>query len=375
MNSFRIKRTIVAPALAIASLALALPLTAHATGERATPGAPLVKTGGVGRVTGTTAVLEGTIDPRTYTTTYYFEYGPTSAFGKQTASGTLEGGATATRTKRVNASATGFQSGYYYRLIATNSLGTEQGLPVKYTPKPTKTVKKKSEFVLPKTFAPIPLGGTFVLTGTLTGTGNAGRAIVLQATPYPYTAPYANVSGPILTSATGAFSFHVSALSTSTKFRVVTVATAATVPVISAIVPEQVTVRVVLKARVSGKKGFVRLYGTVTPAEVGAHVFIQLEKIPKPKTEKPGKLEKPQKEGKHERSEKEPVPTFATKFDTVVKRATRSISRFSVVVSIADAGHYRALVQVKPGPVASGHSNSVLLNAPAKKTKHKKKKA
>jgi hypothetical protein len=375
MNNFRITRMIVSLALALVGFALALTPVSLAVGEKTTPGAPIVKTGGVGHVTGTTAVLEGTIDPRTYATTYYFEYGATTAYGKATASGTLEGGTAATQTERVKESATGFQAGDYYQLVATNTIGTEVGGPVKYTPKPAKPIKRKTEFVLPKTFAPIPLGGTFVLAGTLTGTDSAGRAIVLQATPYPYTAPYANVGGPILTSATGAFTFHVAALSTSAKFRVATVAAAGTVPVLSAVVPEQVTVRVILKARSSSKKGFVRLYGTVTPAEVGAHVFIQLERVPKPKAEKPGKLEKPLKEGKHERSEKEPAPTFATKFDAVVKRATRSISRFSVVVSIADAGHYRAFVQVKPGPVASGHSNSVLLDAPAKKAKRKKKKA
>jgi hypothetical protein len=368
MNNFRITRKIVPPALVLASLALALPLASQAAnGRQTTPGAPLVTTGAVGRVTGTTAVLEGSVDPRTYTTTYYFEYGPTSAYGHLTAVGTLPGGSTATAIVKVSETATGFLPDWHYRLVASNEIGKKDGNEHTYT---LKTTKKKSEFLLPKTFLPTPLGGTFVLTGTLTGTGNGDRAIVLQESPYPYTAPYTNVGGPILTGPTGAFSFHVPNLTTSTKFRVATVAAPS---VVSPVVPEQVSLRVVLKARTAGKKGLVRLYGTVTPAAVGAHVFIQLEKAPKTKGEKPGKIEKPEREGKRERSEKEPVPTFATKFDTVVKRATKSISRFSVVVSIADAGHYRAFVQVKPGAVVSGHSGNVLLDAPAKKTKHKKK--
>jgi hypothetical protein len=368
MNSFRITRTIVSPALVLACLALALPLASQAANTRQTmPGAPLVTTGAVGRVTGTSAVLEGSVDPRTYTTTYYFQYGPTSAYGQQTATGTLPGGSTATSTVKISETATGFLPGYHYRLVASNEIGKKEGNDHTYT---LKTTKKKSEFVLPKLFAPTPLGGTFVLTGTLTGTGNAYRAIVLQQSPYPYTAPYTDVGGPILTGPTGAFTFRVANLTTSTKFRVATVAAPS---VVSLVVPEQVTLRVVLKARTAGKKGLVRLYGTVTPAEMGAHVFIQLEKAPKTKSEKPGKIEKPEREGKRERSEKEPVPTFATKFDTVVKRGTKSISRFSIVVSIADAGHYRVFVQVKPGAVVSGHSGSVLLDAPARKTKHKKK--
>src|SRR5271157_4659607 len=111
MNSFRITRKIVSPALALASLALALPLVAQATSAKEQPGPPIVKTKGVGHVSGTSAVLEGTIDPRTFTTTYYFVYGPTTAFGKQTASGTLEGGPTATVTKRVSETASGFLAG------------------------------------------------------------------------------------------------------------------------------------------------------------------------------------------------------------------------------------------------------------------------
>jgi hypothetical protein len=370
MNSFRINRTIVSPALVMASLALALPLaSAAASTHQTTPGSPLASTGIVGRVTGTAAVLEGSVDPRTYTTTYYFQYGPTSAYGQQTDTGTLPGGSNATSMVKISETAAGFLPGYHYRLVASNeqsTAGPTFGHDRTYT---LKITKKKNGFVLPKSFAPTPLGGTFVLTGTLTGAGNGDRAIVLQASPYPYTAPYANVGGAILTDPTGAFSFHVANLTTSTKFRVATVAA---VPLLSPIAPEQVTLRVVLKARTAGKKGLVRLYGTVTPAEVGAHVYIQLEKPPKTKSEKPAKIEKPEREGKHERSEREPVPTFSTKFDTVVKRATKSISRFSVVVSIADAGHYRVFVQVKPGAVVSGHSGDVLLDAP-KKAKHKKK--
>jgi hypothetical protein len=141
-------------------------------------------------------------------------------------------------------------------------------------------------------------------------------------------------------------------------------------------VPEPVAVLVTLQARSSKRTGLARLYGTVTPAEVGARVFFQLEKPASTKKagarEKPAKLEKPGK-GQSERSEeREESPKFATKFSTVVKRATKTIARFSAVVSIRDAGHYRAFVEVRSGPVSSGHSTSVLVSAATpKKRKHK----
>ena len=232
--------------------------------------------------------------------------------------------------------------------------------------------------MLPKTFAPTPLGGTFALSGALTGTGNANRAIVLQASPYPYTAPFADIGASIVTNATGRFSFRVAHLSASTKFRVGTVGP----PLLySPIVPARVAVFVTLKARSGGHTGLARLYGTVTPAEVGAHVFFQLEKPAKTektaKSEKPAKLEKPGK-GKSEKSEeREEAPTFSTKFSTIVKRGTRTISRFSAVVSIRDAGRYRAFVEIRPGLLVSGHSTSILLRAApkGKKKQGNKKKA
>jgi hypothetical protein len=368
MSSYKIKRIAALPALALAALALALPLASQAASGSADaktePGPPILSLATV-RVGGTTAVLSGSVDPRTYATTYYFEYGAGSSTLQPTPSVTIEAGKT--EAIRVSQTVTGFLAGYHYRLVAKSNGVTRETKERVYT---VKTAKKKTEFVLPKTFQPIPLGGTFVVSGTLTGTGSANRAIVLQATPYPYTVPYADLGTQLLTGPSGAFSFRVTNLLSATKFRVETVGP---LPVVSRVVPAQVTVRVVLKARSSGHKGLVRLYGTVTPAEVGAKVFIELEKVAKPKDEKPGKLEKPEKPGRAEKEKGEKPPSFSTKFDTVVKRGTKAISRFSVVVSVRDTGRYRAFVQVNPGAVGSGASSTVTLHGTSAKAKKKKK--
>jgi hypothetical protein len=373
MRNFQIRRVSVTPKLALASLALMLALAAQATAHKSettpssTPAAPHVSTGGVTHVSATSATLEGSIDPHNLATTYYFQYGATAAYGAQTTPASLPAGSA---TVKVLQTVTSFLQGYHYRLVATNADGMKAGHDRIFT-----SSKKKSAFELPQTFAPIQLGGAFTLSGTLTGAGNANRQIVLQATPYPYTAPFADVGSPIPTTTTGRFTFSMNDLSTSTKFRVVTVGAA---PVTSLIVPQQVTVRVILKVRTSSRRGLVRLYGTVTPAEVGAHVFLQFEKPPKaeaaPKGERPTKLENPAKgKNKSERSE-EKGPKFLTKFSTVVKPGTKAISRFSAVVSVREAGNYRAFVEVRPGPLVSGHSLNVALRAAPATTKKKKKK-
>lgn len=370
MRRSTIERTKLLSVLALMSAALVLPFASQAAPATKAPAAnaPSVSTGGVTRVVGTSAVLEGTINPHNVATTYYFKYGPTIAYGSQTTPASLPAGIVKVK---VSQPVTGLLPGYHYRLVATNADGlTKEGHDHIYT---AKAKKKKTAFVLPKLFKPIPLGGTFILSGSLTGTGDANRAIVLQESPYPYTTAYTDVGAPILTTAAGRFTFSVPHLMESTKFRVITVGL---LPVRSLIVPQQVSVRVTLKARSSGHSGLVRLYGTVTPAEVGARIFFQLEKPPKTeegtKGEKPTRLEKPKK-GNSERSE-EKGPRYATKLVSVVKPGTKSISRFSAVISVQDTGHYRAVVEVRPGPLASGSSTTVLLHAPASNKKNKKKK-
>jgi hypothetical protein len=352
--------------LTLACAVLALPLTSQAAGTKQTqPALPGVATGAVTHVIGTTATLNGLINPHTLATTYHFAYGPTNALAESTPTVSVPAGTTAVKVAQT---VTGFLPGYHYRLVASNEKGLKMGHERVFNPK-IKT--KKTGFVLPKTFAATPLGGTFILSGTLMGSKNAAREIVLQASPYPYRTAYAAVGAPIFTSATGAFTFRVANMRTSTKFRVITAGPA---PVTSFVVPAQVQVRVVLKVRASSHKGLVRLYGTVTPAEVGAHVLVQLEKPPKAEknetSEKPGKLEKPGKGGSEK---KEKGPTYATKFKTVVKPGAKTISRFSIVVNITTTGSYRVFVELPIGPLVSGHSENVTLHAPARKAKKKKK--
>ncbi len=209
-----------------------------------------------------------------------------------------------------------------------------------------KSKSNKARFTLPKESAPTVYGGTYVLSGTLTGAGSAGRALVLQASPYPFLEAFTAVGAAAHTDAAGRFSFRVPRMLKTTQFRV---ATLDPLPLYSHVITQQVAVKVTLKVRSSGSRGLVRLYGTVTPAKPGAHLDLQLFKAVRP--------------GNSAKSE-ERTGRFATQFSTLVKKGTATVSRFSVVVKILHGGNYRAYVGLaKRGAVTSGTSPALLLHA------------
>jgi hypothetical protein len=348
MRRIKIGRRTLLSAPILACVALSLPSAASAAGGLKAARQPSVATGAVTHVRGTAATLVGTVNPRSFATTYNFEYGPTVAYGKRTVAAALPAGVL--RVK-VGQAVTAFLPGYHYRLVATNQAGTTLGKDRTFTLKSSRTTK----FVLPKSTTPTVFGSPFVLSGTLTGAGNANRKLVLQSSPYPYLTPFATIGLPIVTDAAGRFVFRVASLSASTQFRVSTLDPR---PVYSPVVTQKVAVRVLLKVRTTRHVGLVRLYGTVTPAVVGSHLSIQLRKPVRPG-------------GKSERTTK-----FASQFSTVVKRGTKTTARFSTVVSIRHAGRYRAYVQVNKGALVSGSSASIVLRAaPASthKTRHSKR--
>jgi hypothetical protein len=302
-------------------------------------GRPLVSTGGATKVRGTSATLTGTVNPHGAPTSYFFQFGPTLAYGKQAVTANLPAGSLKVK---VGQAVTGLLAGYHYRLVATNG----QGPPFGTTFGKDRTVGVKStskaKFTFPKSTEATVFGSTYVLSGTISGAGNANRSLALQSSPFPFLAPFATIGLPVQTDALGRFTFHVPKLSTSTQFRVSTLDPR---PTYSPIVSRQVAVRVTLKVRSTGHRGLVRLYGTVTPAKVGARLSFQLSK-----PIRPGKSEKETK--------------FATQFSTVVKRGTKTVSRFSAIETVRRGGTYRAYAVVPgKGALVSGASPTVTLHA------------
>ncbi len=332
-------------ALAAATLALAAVGAPALAAQGKRP--PRAATGGVAHVHGTSAVLQGSVDPRGVETSYYFQYGPTIAYGSQTPTTAVGKG---TRSVAVGQTIANLAVGSHYRIVATNAEGaTAFGRDRTYTAK-----KGRLKFVMASTknVAPTPYGGTFVLRGTLSGTGGALHPIAAQISAFPFLSAFTDLGGALTTNAAGAFAIPVRGLTQSTQLRVRTIDAR---PLLSPIVTAHVSVRVTLKVRASARKGLVRLYGTVTPARVGAHVLFQVQKAIRPT-------------GASERESR-----FATQARTIVKRGTRTVSRFSAIVTLKKSGLYRAYVVLPSGPLVSGASPTVKLTAAPNGARHKKK--
>jgi hypothetical protein len=240
------------------ALAIAMPSVASAAGPKAT-------TGGAHNVTYGAASVNGTVNPGGGATSYYFQYGPTRAYGAQTGIGSAGAG-----DKGVSVSVTlgGLQplTVYHYRLVAVNGAGTSFG-----DDRTFQTTKVPLSLAIDISPSPVVFGMPVVVQGTLAGTGNAGRQVVLLARPFPFTAPFQQIGNPELTTPTGSFSFTLLGAADTTQFQVVTTTKPS---VTSGIATENVAVRVSSHMARTRRRGFARVYGTVSPAENGAQVGI-----------------------------------------------------------------------------------------------------
>jgi hypothetical protein len=245
--------------------ALAATLALPAAAQAAT--APAVTTGGAANVAQQTARLTGSVDPNGDATTFQFQYGTTSAYGSVTPEQTISGDGKRTITADISGLAPA--TTYHYRLIARNSKGLAKGAD--------KALKTKAQ-PLGVTFAatPNPLlpGATTTLAGQLTGTGNAGREVVLQSNPFPYTQGFKADGNKLVTDAAGNFSFGLKAVAFNTQYRV---ALPDKPSVVSPIVVVSVAVRITthLGSRTLKRGHKLTFQGSIRPAVDGTPIAIQ----------------------------------------------------------------------------------------------------
>ena len=230
--------------------------------------APTVATQAATGVTIQAATLRGTVNPRSLATSYVFQYGPTAAYGAQTAPASLAAGAAAVRVTGAAAALVPATT-YHFRLVATNATGTSvTGDRTFRTPAQTLRV------TLGATPNPTSFGGPTTLVGTVTGTGAAGRPVQIQQRAFPFAGGFANVGNALVTDAGGRFSMAVLSLPVTTQFRARVTDRAG---IVSPVLP--VGARAVVGTRVTStsvrRGGRVHFSGTVRPSEPGRGIAIQ----------------------------------------------------------------------------------------------------
>ena len=314
LASRRIRRAHALAAIASLSAVLAL----AAPGTAAAAGRPFAGTGGARDISYASATLTGSVNPQGSNTSYYFQYGPTRAYGAQSA---IADAGSGTRQVRVSLPVSGLQpiTVYHYRLVAVNAAGPTLGAD--RTLITTKVPLSLQILAAPN---PISYGGTLAVQGTLSGTDNGFRPVVLQANTFPFTAGFQTIGNPELTGASGSFSFPIIGLAQATQFRVLT---STNPPVVSPVALENVTVRVSAHIARTRRAHYARFYGTVVPAQNGMQVGIL--RI----THGRGVLAG----------------------GTVLRPRNATSSSFSRVVHVSP-GVYRVLVRVPSGPQSSSYS-------------------
>jgi len=350
-TSSKARRGALSASLALIAL-VAVPSASPATATpKSKPKKKVVaSTGAATHVLDTSALLNASINPNGNQTSYYFQWGTATSYGVQTP--TVVVGADSTRVK-VGQSISGLQTGvtYHYRVVAVVS----GEAPILGRDRTFFTGKSTPKLEIPRS-VDVVVGTPFVVSGTLTGPNNANQMVELQGSTFPYREAFKALGPTTVTGPTGQFFFAVSPISASTQLRAITVS--GLHPLYSRTEIVHAQAKVVLRVRTSSTKGLVRLYGTVTPAAVGAKVLLQVHEAVKPGASKPGA---------------EVTAKFVDQFATLVKKAGKKFSRFSIVVNVRVGGRYRAVVKLRNAAVVTGYSPTVVLKAGPSKAKRAKK--
>jgi hypothetical protein len=289
-----------------------------------TPSAPSATTSYASHATYSSVIVYGYVNPHGAATGCSFQYGTTTGYGGQTP---LAPAGNGTMTIKLSQTITGLQPGttYHYRIAAVNGAGLTYGADRTF-----KTASVPLSLQIAGVPNPVTYGEPFLVEGNLSGTGAANREVTLESNPFPYLAGFHAVGNPEVTNSTGGFSFPYLGLLENAQLRVATVG--GTI-VASPIVLENVAVKVSFHAARTRRRGYVRLYGTVTPAEVGALVGFQLLQ--------PG--------------------NSLNQGGTGVTAGTATVSKFSRTVRVRP-GVYRALVKVtNDGAHVSAYSPPILV--------------
>ncbi len=291
----------------------------------AAPAKPGAATGAAQAVGAQGARLTGRVDPNQSPTTYVFQYGTSTRYGAKTPLPDGSAGAGAS-PRNVSAATAALAPAtlYHYRLVARNAKGATAGADRTFSTQP-----QPLGVTLAANPNPIPAGGGTTLSGTLSGTGNGGRQVVLQDNPFPYTRGFANLGNAQVTDANGNFAFTLLSVPVTTQYKVLMPQKSSVVsPIVIAGVAVRVSTHVSHTHIHRGSR--VRFSGTIRPARDGVQVAFQ----------------------KHRDGR------WITIGGTVARHAGSSFSRYARSVKINRGGTYRVFAGVE-GEFVSGTGRSV----------------
>ena len=214
-----------------------------------------------------TATLRASLDPRSLSTTYYFEYGTTNKYGARTG----DQNATGSGSRTVSAGITGLNpyTTYHYRLVATNAIGTTRGGDRSF-----RTLRAPTGVELSISGSPAGWGGNVTLSGKVTGTGINGTSIAIERSDFPFTRPVW-IPKTLSASSNGSFKVDIGPIWQTTRLRAVTRTT-----IVAASPWVEVGSRPRVGLRRAGSTGkAVVLTGAISPSLPNARVSVQRQTL------------------------------------------------------------------------------------------------
>ena len=222
----------------------------------------------VAREVGTSsASLRSRIDPNRGATSYHFEYGLSTSYGRRTPERQIGAG-----DSRVSVADTieglGAYRRYHFRVVATNEAGRSA------SGDRTFTTQRRPTAVSLQLAAPRTIWGEGIeVFGKVTGGGVSAIPVALERQDFPFAGPFSSIGAPATLRAgrDGSFRFYVPTLFSATRLRAVT---RTAVVVASPAVTANVAVKVGATVRRATRRA-VRIRGSVVPAVPRGRAVLQ----------------------------------------------------------------------------------------------------
>jgi hypothetical protein len=184
------------------------------------------------------ATATASVNPNGSTTTYVFEWGATTRYGRRTASATAGSGQTPTSVAATLDDLRPFTR-YHWRTVATNAAGITRGRDQTF-----RTGRLPTSVTIGLSRRTVPWGGDTRVGGRASGIGVGGMTVALQQQRFPLDQGFTQLD-TARTGSDGGYLFIVPELFGTTSYRVVT---QTQIPVTSGVVTARSAVKVGIRA-------------------------------------------------------------------------------------------------------------------------------